>query len=326
MKTGYVAIIGRPNVGKSTLLNHLLGQKISITSRRPQTTRHRIHGIKTTPEGQAIFVDTPGIHFNQKRAMNRYLNQTAGSALVGVDLIVWLIDRLAWLPEDNRVLELIKGSQAIESLPPSDSVESRLPLKKPDISPSPSQREGGEVPVILAINKIDWVKDKSLLLPFLKETTERYPFADLIPISALKNDHLDLLEKKIMALLPEGDPIYPEDQLTDRPERFFVAEIIREKLLRCLGQEVPHALTVEIEQFKTEGHLVKIHALIWVEREGQKAIVIGQKGEVLKKVGERARHDLEQMLESKVYLELWVKVKKGWSDDERALQSLGYVE
>jgi GTP-binding protein Era len=293
MKTGYVALVGRPNVGKSTLLNHLVGQKISITSRRPQTTRHRIHGILTTPAGQAIFVDTPGIHASQKRAMNRYLNRAASSALLGVDLIVWVIDRPGWHPEDDLVLEHLRSVKT---------------------------------PVILVINKVDRLQDKSLLLPFLQTVAERHPFADLVPVSATKGANLEVLEQKIMALLPEGEPIYPEDQVTDRPERFFAAEIVREKLLRVLGQEVPHACTVEIEQFRAEGRLTRIHAVIWVERDGQKAIVIGQKGEVLKKVGERARHDLEKLLDGKVFLELWVKVRQGWSDDERALRSLGYQE
>jgi GTP-binding protein Era len=293
MKAGFVALVGRPNVGKSTLLNYLVGQKISITSRRPQTTRHRIHGIKTTAEGQAVFVDTPGIHASQKRAMNRYLNRTAGSALLDVDLIVWVIDRPKWLPEDELVLDRIKSAGK---------------------------------PVILVINKVDRIEDKNLLLPFLEGAGALYPFAALIPVSALKGSNLDLLERKIMEMLPEGEPIFAEDQITDRSERFLAAEIIREKLLRSLGQEVPHALTVEIEKFKTEGALTRISALIWVEREGQKAIVIGRKGDVLKKVGERARLDMENLLGGKVYLELWVKVKEGWSDDERALRSLGYAE
>lgn len=293
MKAGFVALVGRPNVGKSTLLNYLIGQKISITSRRPQTTRHRIRGIKTTPEGQIVFVDTPGMHVSQKRAMNRYLNRAAASALVDVDVIVWLIDRPAWLPEDEWIFERIKSAG---------------------------------VPVILAINKVDRLEEKSVLLPFLEQAAARYAFADLVPISALKGVNLDVLEKKILELLPEGDPIYPEDQITDKPERFFAAEIIREKLFRTLSEEVPHALTVEIEQFKVEGGLTRINAVIWVEREGQKVIVIGRNGAVLKKVGERARRELERMLECKVYLELWVKVRKGWSDDERALHSLGYVE
>ncbi|HYE36543.1 GTPase Era [Methylocaldum sp.] len=293
MKAGFVALVGRPNVGKSTLLNHLVGQKISITSRRPQTTRHRICGVKTTAEGQIIFVDTPGIHASQKRAMNRYLNRAAISALLDVDVIIWLIDRPTWLSEDELVLDRIKSAG---------------------------------VPVILVINKVDRFEDKGVLLPFLEGAATRHSFADLVPVSALKGTNLDVLERKIIELLPEGEPIYPEDQITDRPERFFAAEVIREKLLRSLAQEVPHALTVEIEQFKPEGGLTRISAVIWAEREGQKAIIIGRNGEVLKKVGERARRELERLLDSKVYLELWVKVKKGWSDDERALHSLGYTE
>ncbi len=293
MKAGFVALVGRPNVGKSTLLNHLVGQKISITSRRPQTTRHRIHGIKTTEVGQAVYVDTPGIHASEKRAMNRYLNKTAGSALGDVDLVVWLIDRAGWLPEDELVLKRIKAAG---------------------------------VPVILAINKIDRLEDKDTLLPFLQQVAASHDFAAMIPFSALKGTNLETLDRTIMDLLPEGDPIFPEDQVTDRSMRFMAAEIVREKLLRALGQEVPHAITVEIEQFRQDGALTRISALIWVERPGQKAIVIGKQGEVLKKVGERARHDLERMLEGKVFLQLWVKVKEGWSDDERALRSLGYAD
>jgi len=293
MKSGFVALVGRPNVGKSTLLNHLVGQKISITSRRPQTTRHRIHGIKTTEAGQAVFVDTPGIHASEKRAMNRYLNKAAGSALGDVDVVVWLIDRPAWLSEDELVLQRIRTSG---------------------------------VPVILVINKIDRIEDKDELLPFLQEASENHDFAAMIPVSALRGSNLDVLDRTIMDLLPDGELIFPEDQITDRSMRFMAAEIIREKLIRSLGQEVPHALTVEIEEYKQEGELTRIRALILVERAGQKAIVIGKKGEVLKKVGERARHDLERMLEGRVFLQLWVKVKEGWSDDERALRSLGYAD
>jgi len=293
MKAGFVALVGRPNVGKSTLLNHLVGQKISITSRRPQTTRHRIHGIKTTEAGQAVFVDTPGIHASDKRAMNRYLNKTAGAAFGDVDLVVWLIDRAAWLPEDELVLQRIQAAGT---------------------------------PVILAINKIDRIEDKDQLLPFLQAAAEQHDFAAMVPLSALKGSNLEVLERAIMDLLPEGELIFPEEQVTDWPMRFMAAEVIREKLLRSLGQEVPHALTVEIEQYKQDGALTRISALIWVERQGQKAIVIGKQGEVLKKVGERARHDLERMLEGKVFLQLWVKVREGWSDDERALRSLGYTD
>lgn len=293
MKSGFVALIGRPNVGKSTLLNHLLGQKISIVSRRPQTTRHRIHGIKSTDEGQAVFVDTPGMHASGKLAMNRYLNRTADTALLDVDVVVWVIDRPAWLAEDELVLKRIERTSA---------------------------------PVILVINKIDRIDNKDVLLPFLLKAEEVFKFAAIIPVSAHKRDNLEALEARIMDLLPEGDPIYPDDQITDRSMRFMAAEVIREKLLRSLGQEVPHALTVEIEQFKVEGNLTRIAAVIWVERPGQKAIVIGHQGQVLKRVGERARLDLEAMLDGKVYLQLWVKVKDGWSDDERALRSLGYSE
>ena len=293
MKAGYVALVGRPNAGKSTLLNHLIGQKISITSRRPQTTRHRIHGIKTGERGQAIYVDTPGIHGSEKRAINRYLNRTASGALLGVDVVVWVVDQWIWHPENDLVLEKLQAARR---------------------------------PVILAVNKVDQCEDKSRLLPFLEDAAKRYDFAEIIPVSALRGINLELLEEKIMDLLPEGNPIYPEDQITDRPERFFAAEIIREKLIRSLGQEVPHAITVQIGQYKEQKGIIHIHAVIWVEREGQKIIVIGKQGEVMKKVGQRAREDLEKMLEKKVYLNLWVKVKKGWSDNERALQSLGYSE
>jgi GTP-binding protein Era len=291
MKVGYVALVGRPNAGKSTLLNHLVGQKICITSRRPQTTRHRIHGIKTTPAGQAVFVDTPGIHAERKRAMNRYLNKTASSVLGGVDVIVWVVDQWRWQEENDLVL---------------------LQLRKVTC------------PVILAVNKIDQCEDKETLLPFLEDAARRFDFAAIVPIAALKNTNLDRLEATIMGLLPEGEPIYPEDQVTDRTERFFAAELIREKLIRSLGQEVPHAISVQIEQYKEEANLTRIHAVIWVEREGQKVIVIGKQGEVLKKVGQRAREEMEKMFGRKVYLNLWVKVKKGWSDNEMALHSLGY--
>jgi len=293
MKVGYVALVGRPNAGKSTLLNHLVGQKICITSRRPQTTRHRIHGIKTTPAGQAIFVDTPGIHAGQKKAMNRYLNKTASSTLAGVDVIVWVVDSWKWHEENEVVLAQLRNVTC---------------------------------PVILAVNKIDQCEDKEALLPFLDVASKRFGFAAMVPIAALKNINLDRLEEAIMGLLPEGGLIFPEDQVTDRTERFFAAEIIREKLIRSLGQEVPHAIAVQIESYKEEEKLTRIHAIIWVEREGQKAIVIGKEGEVLKKVGQRAREEMEKMFERKVYLNLWVKVKKGWSDNEGVMQSLGYDE
>lgn len=293
MNCGYVALIGRPNVGKSTLMNHLLGQKISITSRKPQTTRHRILGINTTAQGQAIYVDTPGMHDGGKKALNRYLNRTADMTLAGVDVIVWLIDGLSWHEFDDAILRKL---------------------------------EQAKLPVILAVNKVDKVKDKDTVLAFFAEAQKRYPFEHIIPISALKKTNLQQLENIIMGLLPEGDLIYPEDQITDRPERFLTAEVIREKLTRRLGDELPYALTVEIERYEELPNITKIYAIIWVERSSQKSIVIGKQGEMLKKIGSDARHDIERLLDQKVYLQLWVKVKQGWSDNERALQSLGFNE
>lgn len=291
MKTGHIALVGRPNVGKSTMLNHLVGQKISIISRRPQTTRHRILGIHSTSDAQFVYVDTPGIHESEKRAMNRYLNRTAISSLLGVDVVVWLVDRTSWIEEDALVVRRL---------------------------------EEAKLPVVLAINKVDRIEDKNELLPFMEQAHTMYPFVDIVPVSALKGLNLDTLEKVILKYLPEGDAIYPDDQITDRPERFFAAEIIREKLLHRMSQELPHALTVQIELFRNEHHLTRIHATIWVERESQKPIVVGKGGQVLKRVGEEARHDLEKMLERKVFINLWVKVKDGWSDNERTLQGLGY--
>ncbi len=291
MNCGFVALIGRPNVGKSTLMNHLLKQKISITSRKPQTTRHRILGINTTASGQAIYMDTPGMHDNEKRALNRHLNRTADSTLLGVDVVVWLIDGLSWHEYDEVIFKKL---------------------------------EQAGLPVILAANKIDKLDDKEAILTFFNEAQHRFPFKHLVPISALKSTNLDQLENSIMALLPERDLIYPEDQITDRSERFLAAEIVREKLTRRLGDELPYALTVEIERYDEKPGITKIYAIIWVERLTQKNIVIGKDGEMLKKVGTDARHDIEKLIGQKVYLQLWVKVKKGWSDNERALQSLGF--
>ena len=291
MNCGFVALIGRPNVGKSTLMNHLLKQKISITSRKPQTTRHRILGINTTEAGQAIYMDTPGMHSSEKRALNRYLNRTAETTLLGVDVIVWLIDGLSWHEYDEVIFKKL---------------------------------EQAGLPVILAVNKVDKVKDKEAILTFFAEAQHRFPFEHLIPISALKRTNLDQLESLIMTLLPTSDLIYPEDQITDRPERFLAAEIIREKLTRRLGDELPYALTVEIERYEELPGITKIYAIIWIERLTQKNIVIGKEGEMLKKVGTDARFDIEKLIGQKVYLQLWVKVKKNWSDNERAMQSLGF--
>ncbi|MGZ5075466.1 MAG: GTPase Era [Methylobacter sp.] len=291
MNCGYVALIGRPNVGKSTLMNHLLKQKISITSRKPQTTRHRILGINTTDAGQAIYMDTPGMHDSEKRALNRYLNRTADTTLLGVDVIVWLIDGLSWHEYDEAIFKKL---------------------------------EQAGLPVILAVNKVDKVADKEAILAFFNEAQHRFPFKHLVPISALKRTNLDQLESLIMELLPEQELIYPEDQVTDRSERFLAAEIVREKLTRRLGAELPYALTVEIERYEEKSYITKIYAIIWVERLTQKNIVIGKDGDMLKKVGTDARVDIEKLIGKKVYLQLWVKVKKGWSDSERALQSLGF--
>lgn len=291
MNCGYVALIGRPNVGKSTLMNHLLKQKISITSRKPQTTRHRILGINTTDAGQAIYMDTPGMHADQKKALNRQLNRTADSTLMGVNVVVWLIDRLEWLEYDEVIFEKLKQAG---------------------------------LPVILAVNKVDRIEDKDRVLEFFAAAQERYPFEAILPISALKRIHLEELESEIMGLLPKGDLIYPADQITDRPERFLVGEIIREKLMRRLGAELPYELTVEIERYEELENLSKIYAIIWIERISQKSIIIGENGAMLKSVGTDARKDIERLIGQKVFLQLWVKVKKGWSDNERALQSLGY--
>jgi GTP-binding protein Era len=290
---GYVAIVGRPNVGKSTLMNHLIGQKISITSAKPQTTRHRVLGIDTGEGYQAVYVDTPGLHLGAKKAMNRYLNRAAAGSLEGVDLVLFVIEAGRWTAEDDMVL-------------------SRLA----DVN----------VPVVLVVNKVDKFADKTALLPLLAELAKKRNFAEVVPVSALKDSNLPSLRKQVPRYLPEGEAIFEEDQLTDRSQRFLAAEIVREKLMRNLGEELPYALTVEIEQFKEEGGVYDIAAVIWVERDGQKKIVIGKGGSVLKLVGQQAREDMEKLFQYRVFLRLWVKVKEGWSDDERALRSLGYTD
>ena len=292
-RCGYVALVGRPNVGKSTLLNHLLGQKISITSRKPQTTRHRVLGIKTEGDVQIIFVDTPGMHRHEPKAINRVMNQAANSALRDVDVIVFVIDRLRWTEEDEWVLEKLRVVKC---------------------------------PVILALNKIDLVDNKEELLPALQMFAQKFPFAEIFPLSALRGHNLDDLEKSIAKYLPENPHFFAEDQVTDRSQRFLAAELVREKIMRQLGEELPYEITVEVESFKLLGKMLEIHALIMVEREGQKKIVIGNGGDRIKLIGEEARKDMEIMFERKVMLKLWVKVKAGWSDDERALRSLGYTD
>jgi GTP-binding protein Era len=290
-RCGYVAIVGRPNVGKSTLLNRLVGQKISITAHKPQTTRHRILGIKTTPSAQIVYVDTPGIHQGVAKAMNKYMNRAASSTITDVDVVLFLVDGLKWTEEDQLVLEQVKACQH---------------------------------PVILVVNKIDHITDKPRLLPHLEELSQKMDFAGIIPISALKGDAVEALEQQVIDQLPESPPFFPEEQVTDRSERFIAAELVREKLMRSLGQELPYATTVEIEKFEVVNGLRRIAAVIWVERDGQKAIIIGKQGQLLKRLGMQSRKDMEQAFGGKVYLQLWVKVKQGWSDDERALRSLGY--
>lgn len=291
-RCGYVTIVGRPNVGKSTLMNRILGQKLSITSKKPQTTRHQIVGIKTEGELQVVYVDTPGLHLDDKgRALNRYMNRAASEALRHVDVIVFLVDRTAWTEEDEAVLEKLKFAKC---------------------------------PVVLAVNKVDLLKDKSVLLPQLEQLATKLDFAEIVPISAEKGHNVEHLEEVVERYIPEGVHLYPDDQITDRSSRFVAAELVREKLMRNLGDEVPYGTTVEIEEFGHDGGLLTISALILVEREGQKRIVIGNKGEVLKGIGRDARQDMERMFDCKVMLNLWVKVKRGWADNERALHSLGY--
>ena len=292
-RCGYIAIVGRPNVGKSTLLNHILGQKLSITSRKPQTTRHKLLGIKTTADTQYIFVDTPGLHQGQKKAINRYMNRAVTTAIQDIDTVIFMIDQLQWLPEDEHV---VKHLEAVKQ------------------------------PIILAINKVDKLEDKAALLPHMKTLMDKLDIQEVIPISALHNQNLDRLLELVRNNLPVDDHFYPEDQITDRSSRFLAAEIIREKITRQLGDELPYQMTVEIEDFHQEKEVLHIHALILVEREGQKRILIGDKGDRLKKIGQQAREDMQVLLDSKIMLKTWVKVKSGWSDDDRALKSLGYDE
>jgi len=289
---GLIAIVGRPNVGKSTLLNALLGQKISITSKKPQTTRHRILGILTEENKQAILVDTPGLHTEEKRAINRLMNRAASSSIAEVELIMFLVEGTHWTQDDELVLSKVKQSGA---------------------------------PCILVVNKTDNISDKDELLPHLEKLGAMHDFRDIVPISASKGHGVNTIHKLCLASLPEGGFWFDEDQVTDRSSRFMASEIIREKLIRFTGDELPYSITVEIEQFKMDNKgIIHINALVLVERDSQKRMVIGNRGERLKTIGQEARRDMENLFESKVFLETWVKVKSGWADDERALRSLGY--
>lgn len=292
-RCGLVAIVGRPNVGKSTLLNHLLRQKISITSRKPQTTRHQILGITSDQETQCIFVDTPGLHGQHDKALNRAMNETVVSAIKDVDLVLFVVERFVWNETDELVLNLLAETK---------------------------------VPVILLINKIDLIKDKEKLLPHIGELSSKRDFAEIIPVSALGGHNLDAIESRVKSFLPVSPFLYPEDQITDRSSRFLAAELIREKVTRQLGEEIPYEVTVEIEKFEQKKSVLHIHGLILVDKKGQKRIIIGKDGQRLKQIGSAAREDMENAFQTKVMLNLWVKVKSGWADDERALQSLGYLE
>lgn len=289
---GFVAIVGRPNVGKSTLLNKLLGQKVSITSRKPQTTRHRILGIDTQGAYQTVFVDTPGLHIEEKRAINRLMNRAATSSLGDVEMVVFVVDGMQWTDDDEMVLNKLRNMRC---------------------------------PVVLAVNKVDMIKEKERLLPHLEWLAQKRDFTEILPLSAQKGTNVDKIRNMARELLPEGLHYFPEDYITDRSSRFMASEIVREKLMRFMGEELPYSVTVEIEQFKVrEDGVFHINALILVEREGQKKMVIGNKGDKLKTIGTESRLDMERLFGTKVFLELWVKVKSGWADDERALRSLGY--
>ncbi|WP_406610858.1 GTPase Era [Agarivorans sp. JK6] len=291
-RCGFVAIVGRPNVGKSTLLNALLGQKVSITSKKPQTTRHRILGIDTDDIYQTIFVDTPGLHIEEQRAINRLMNRAATSSLGDVSMVIFVVEGTKWNPDDELVLGKLRH------------------LK---------------VPVVLAINKVDNVQEKEELFPHMQMMQEKFDFSHILPISAKQGKNVEQLREWAQQTLPENVHFFPEDYITDRSSRFMAAEIVREKLMRFTGQELPYSTTVEIEQFKMqENGVYQINALILVERPSQKRMIIGSKGDKLKTIGKEARLDMERLFDNKVFLEMWVKVKSGWADDERALRSLGY--
>ena len=289
-RCGTIAIVGRPNVGKSTLLNHILGVKLSITSRKAQTTRHRILGIHTTEDTQYLFVDTPGFQLRHVNALNRTLNRTVQQVLSEVDVVLFVIEALHFGDADRKVLTMLPRNR----------------------------------PVLLVVNKADMLADKAQLLPFIEQMAKEFTFAEVVPVSAKQGLALDELLRAIRGYLPEQPAVYGEDEFTDRNERFLAAEILREKIFRLLGEEVPYAVTVEIEKFEQEGSLRRIFAAIIVDKENQKPILIGKNGEKLKRISTEARQDMEKLFNSKVWLETWVKVKSGWADDERALKSLGY--
>jgi len=296
-RCGYVALVGRPNVGKSTLLNRLLGTKVSIVTAKPQTTRQQVAGIKTGPEGQVIYLDTPGIHEAASRALNRHMNRIAQAALREVDLVLFLVEADRWSKQDEYVARALAKAKATHG-----------------------------VPVLLVVNKIDLVPDKTRLIHFLEEKVDASRFEKVLLVSAKSGSGVADIEKAVLQYLPFSRPFYDEDQYTDRSERFLAGELIREQLMLRLHQELPYSLAVEIEEFKREEGLLRLGAIVWVERQGQKQIVIGKGGQVLKQVGSEARKELEKLFDEKIFLRLWVKVSKEWSDDERALRQLGFDE
>lgn len=290
-KSGLVALVGRPNVGKSTLLNRLVGQKVSIVTPRPQTTRHRVTGILTDPRGQVVFTDTPGLHEGGKRGINRYMNRAAKSAFTDADLVVAVVEALRLTDEDEAVF---------------------------------ARAVAADRPVAVAINMIDKVGDRSVLLPYIARIAEHGAFEFIMPVSAATGESCDALAEELFARLPMGPALYPDDQVTDRSERFLAGEIVREKLMTWLRDEVPYGITVEVESFDERDRLTSIGAVIWVDRDAHKGIVIGKGGTMLRTIGTAARRDLERMLGRQVHLQLWVKVREGWADDERALHRFGY--
>ena len=293
VRFGYVALIGRPNVGKSTLLNRILGQKLSIVTAKPQTTRQRIAGIKTTAPGQVVYLDTPGIHKSTGRALNRYMNRVAKATFRDVDVVLFLIEADRWTRQDRAIAKLLKGA---------------------------------DLPVFLVVNKIDTLPDRKSLLTFLSETVQPVQFDEVLMISATRGDGVADLEDLVIKQLPFSRPYYDEDQITDRSERFLAAEMIREALTERLHQELPYALTVEIESFKREEALLRVGAIIWVERDSQKQITIGKGGKVLKQIGSQARRAMEDLFDSKVFLQTYVKVSKDWSRSEKMIEKFGYDE
>lgn len=289
-RCGYIAIVGRPNVGKSTLMNALIGAKVSITSRKAQTTRHRITGIQTTEDTQFIYIDTPGFQTRHSNALNKTLNRTVTNTLTASDVILFIIEAGTFGGADQQVLDLI----------PKD------------------------VPCILVINKSDRVKDKAVLMPFAQQIASRHSFSAVVPVSAKQHFQLDSLQSEIRSLLPENSPVFGEDDITDRSEKFLAAEIVREKVFRFVGEELPYTSTVLIEKFEQEGNLRRIFAAILVQRDTHKSMVIGQKGARLKEISTQARLDMEKLFGGPVYLEVWVKVKSGWADNEAGLRAYGY--